>query len=188
MSDVIGCFSYDLLDYSWTLPSPNTGNVFFRYKGAKIEIVGAQLDNNGDYTCTVRDQDKEVSMTMSLYVYGSSLTICASVLRRVISSVSERPRITKALVDLDARAGQDFTLSCEASGEPAPAYRWYFNGRSVPSGLQANGNALRFYNVKVEVAGMYQCEAYNQHGNAVTTAQIRVDGSSYSMNKLVVKK
>ena len=67
-------FRYDLLTYSWVVPDPDAGNYYYRYQGAKLEIIGATLDNNGEYECYVRNQEREKSIAMKLYVYGMSLS------------------------------------------------------------------------------------------------------------------
>ena len=63
-------FSYDLLAYSWTVPDPTASNTFYRFRGAKLDIIGATLSNNGEYECTVRNRDRETSIKMFLYVFG----------------------------------------------------------------------------------------------------------------------
>ena len=66
----------------------------------------------------------------------------------------------------------------QAMAEPAPTYRWYFNGQLIRqgSGLSPNGNALEFEIIREEHSGMYQCEAFNKYVNSFTTAQVIVDG------------
>ena len=78
-----GVLRYDLLTYSWTVPNPEAGNYFFRYQGAKLEIIKATLENNGDYQCSVRNQDREVSVTMTLFVYGKIRSNFTNVLKNL---------------------------------------------------------------------------------------------------------
>ena len=69
------------------------------------------------------------------------------------------PNITNHPVAMkDMKKGQTLELSCKATGDPAPSYRWRKNGALLPESEAEN---LRIENVTTDDSGNYICEAYN---------------------------
>ena len=56
------------------------------------------------------------------------------------------------------KTGLTLELTCRATGDPAPSYRWKKNGRILPG---INTENLRIKNVTTNDSGNYTCEAYN---------------------------
>lgn len=60
--------------------------------------------------------------------------------------------------------GQDFTITCEASGSPRPTIRWTKVHESLGNNVHQNGNVLRIISARPENRGIYLCIAENDAG------------------------
>jgi endonuclease/exonuclease/phosphatase family metal-dependent hydrolase len=76
------------------------------------------------------------------------------------------PQIVTPPGSRNAVAGETVQFSVVASGNPAPAYQWRFNGSPL---AQATNAALTLFNVTTNDAGSYQVLVTNNQG-AVTSA------------------
>lgn len=69
------------------------------------------------------------------------------------------PNITHNPVAMkDLKIGQTLELSCKATGNPAPSYRWRKNGALLPGN---NRETLRMEKITANDSGNYSCEAFN---------------------------
>lgn len=108
------------------------------------------------------------------------------------------PIIISSPANTTVVAGGDVTLSCNATGLPAPLIRWYDSRGLVisppaqglhpkpqspplagteppcPSVPRLGWGSLRLRNVTPERAGEFRCEASNEHGSALSTAFLTV--------------
>ncbi|XP_068685519.1 uncharacterized protein [Montipora foliosa] len=66
--------------------------------------------------------------------------------------------------------GRNLTLSCQATGIPAPTVFWV----KTSNGQRTNGTELVFRNISRSEAGEYICEARNSYGNASESTTIDV--------------
>ena len=57
--------------------------------------------------------------------------------------------------------GDNVTFTCNATGNPAPTFRWTRNGSVLTTGLSLDGKQLTITNVTREDSGQYVCEATN---------------------------
>ena len=57
--------------------------------------------------------------------------------------------------------GDNVTFTCNATGNPAPTFRWTRNGSVLTTGLSLDGKQLTITNVTREDSGQYLCEATN---------------------------
>lgn len=72
--------------------------------------------------------------------------------------------------------GSSLTLTCEAEGNPKPAFTWTAlkpNGQSVEMGKSQN---IFMHNVSLSDAGTYQCDVSNDLGRQNTTVSVVVQG------------
>ncbi|KAG9488490.1 intercellular adhesion molecule 5-like [Eleutherodactylus coqui] len=70
--------------------------------------------------------------------------------------------------------GDNLTLSCQASGFPAPTLHWIYPNAEVE--ISPNKSTLQIWNAKKENMGNYSCTARNKHGSAIKSWKITLEG------------
>ncbi len=93
----------------------------------------------------------------------------------------DQPKITDHPESQTITEGDgDVTLSCDASGSPAPELSWTRNGSPVETSnnsrisLSNNNKSLTITNVNRADSGKYQCVASNKLGNATSNATLDI--------------
>ena len=71
--------------------------------------------------------------------------------------------------------GQDFSLPCEATGDPRPTVIWSMSGGDLPSNVQQTGNIIRILNARPENSGVFVCYAENSGGTDQQATIIEVE-------------
>ena len=135
-------------------------NMLYLYQGVdipgavplqrQITILGAEVKSllsNEDLSVT-EAAEKSLRILQMLRDIKDENVFCA-----VAPNITHNPASFK-----DLKNGQTLELSCKASGDPAPSYRWKRNG-IVLSGN--NKETLRIEKVTRNDSGNYTCEAYN---------------------------
>lgn len=96
------------------------------------------------------------------------------------------PSITQQPEDAVVAPGAMATFSCAASGEPLPSISWTRDEQPVVSSPQATiiggggTSSLTLTGVQSEVTGIYQCEAVNTEGTAVSDgAELQLASESH---------
>jgi len=70
---------------------------------------------------------------------------------------------------INAKQGDDVTLSCTAVGHPTPHLAWTREGKRMPNGEESiTGEKITLENVSAAHAGTYQCTAANGNGHPVS--------------------
>uniref|UniRef100_A0A8C5JEA5 Cell adhesion associated, oncogene regulated n=1 Tax=Junco hyemalis TaxID=40217 RepID=A0A8C5JEA5_JUNHY len=148
--------------------------------GNHLSICGVTLADSGLYQCVGNNGIGFVQSTGRLWVQPDKDSV---------------PIIISSPANTTVVAGGDVTLSCNATGLPAPVIRWYDSrgleiSQGLPAGAQspppagpeprcpsvprAGWGSLRLRNVSAERAGRLRCEASNEHGSALATAFLTV--------------
>ncbi|XP_054148900.1 cell adhesion molecule-related/down-regulated by oncogenes [Melozone crissalis] len=148
--------------------------------GNRLRICGVTLGDAGLYQCVGNNGIGFVQSTGRLRVQPGKDSV---------------PTIISSPANTTVVAGGDVTLSCNATGLPAPVIRWYDSrgleiSQGLPPGAQspppagpeprcpsvprAGWGSLRLRNVSAERAGRLRCEASNEHGSALATAFLTV--------------
>ena len=89
---------------------------------------------------------------------------------------TEKPSITVQPRGVTIREGEDITLSCNASGNPAPTISWTRNGSPLDTSnnsrisFSVNNKQLTITNGSRTDRGEYRCVAKNRVGNATSNA------------------
>ena len=70
-------------------------------------------------------------------------------------------------------------LTCAASGDPAPSYKWTKDGSTIDESAQFENDkkTLILKNVTPANDGVYTCWAINEAGNDSTTTNLTVHGT-----------
>jgi hypothetical protein len=92
-------------------------------------------------------------------------------LRSAAFIIVSPPVVTLAPVSLAAYPGQSPAFSVSASGSPAPAYQWAFNGTNIAG---ATNSQLTFTVVQTNQAGVYSVLVTNLSGNTNLSATLTV--------------
>ncbi|XP_049312042.1 basement membrane-specific heparan sulfate proteoglycan core protein isoform X28 [Bactrocera dorsalis] len=71
--------------------------------------------------------------------------------------------------------GQDFSITCEATGSPYPSIKWTKVHEALADNVQQTGNVLRIINARPENRGMYLCIAENIAGSEESNTIIDVE-------------
>ena len=67
--------------------------------------------------------------------------------------------------------GKNFTLTCNASGDPTPNITWRKEGLTAAQ-FNVSGHKLSLVNVKREDVGSYKCTADNGYGTPATSLAV----------------
>lgn len=127
-------------------------------KNGVLTIKNARAEDSGRYICT------------SSIPSATPTTEAADVFVEPSDSGHRQSPHIKPLNELyTVVQGQDFSLVCEASGNPYPAVTWTkVHDNSLGSNVQQNGNILRILNAQVDNRGVYLCVA---NSDGVSTEQ-----------------
>ncbi|KAI1891477.1 hypothetical protein AGOR_G00144220 [Albula goreensis] len=130
-------------------------------QGTTVQIIQAQVDDTGRYSCVATNEAGEVSRHFNLKVLdpprinGSDLPAEVSV---VVNNVLE--------------------LQCVATGIPTPTLTWMKDGRPLPQTDSARvlrgGEVLRVASAQVEDTGRYTCLATSPAGDDDKEFLVRV--------------
>ncbi|KAG1714169.1 Neuroglian [Nymphon striatum] len=128
---------------------------------------------------------RHLELRMPLIVGCILISISLKCISAQISTVPTPPYFTKQpkhelLFQVSAQADEKdkpFVLECEAKGQPPPKYTWYKNGLVFQSDVydkrinrQADRGTLVFISPAKNDEGLYQCNATNIHGTAMSNA------------------
>ncbi|XP_056011523.1 neural cell adhesion molecule 1-like isoform X5 [Ostrea edulis] len=131
--------------------------------GLEIARVNSSLDE-GPFVCNV-------------FGTGSSSSKVKFIIIQV--TVIVRPKITTPPSAGQAVEGQEFRFQCIGTGKPSPEYRW-FKGESSNElagdryDINKQTGILIIKQVKKDDEGLYKCEARNEAGLDMKTAQLAV--------------
>ncbi|XP_065079146.1 basement membrane-specific heparan sulfate proteoglycan core protein isoform X5 [Ochlerotatus camptorhynchus] len=115
-------------------------------------IDHATVDNSGQYTCT--------AIFPSGRERTSYVDVIITPMRPDLTAPRVKPLDNKHLVT----QGADYSITCEASGNPHPTVKWTLSGKPYANNVQQNGNVLRILNAQPSNGGVYICVAENSEG------------------------
>ncbi|XP_028318187.1 protein turtle homolog A-like isoform X2 [Gouania willdenowi] len=140
-----------------------------RYEGraslvqsSSLRLSGVQLEDRGLYECRTLLLDKPTDE-----LRNGSWTLL---------SITAPPTFTQAPpLQMEALFGASLSLTCVASGNPAPIITWLKDGREIP-GSNDKVEVLVLPAVTSQSAGLYVCIASNSEGNVSHTTNVKVKG------------
>ncbi|XP_027560313.1 hemicentin-1 isoform X2 [Neopelma chrysocephalum] len=153
-------YSYPPATITWLKdgnPLESNRNIRILPGGRTLQILSAQEDSAGTYTCTATNEAGETSKDYEVKVY-----IPPTITRGDVSGTGLSPKEVKIKVN------HSLTLECEAQAVPAAAISWYKDGQPVKADdhvlIQASGQTLHIKEAQVSDTGRYTCLASNIAG------------------------
>ncbi|XP_042661906.1 hemicentin-1 isoform X1 [Tyto alba] len=126
--------------------------------GRTLQILNAQEDNAGRYTCIATNEAGETLKHYEVKVYIPPTINKGDISRMGLSAKEVKIKVNHSL-----------TLECEAHAIPAAAISWYKDGQPLkPDGhviIQASGRTLQIKEAQVSDTGRYTCLASNIAGD-----------------------
>ncbi|XP_074858282.1 hemicentin-1 isoform X3 [Carettochelys insculpta] len=153
-------YSYPPATITWLkdgAPLESNRNIRILPGGRTLQILNAQEDSAGRYTCIATNEAGE---TLKHYVV--KIYIPPVINKGDISGMGISPKEVKIKVN------NSFTLDCEVHAIPAAAISWYKDGQPIKADahitIQASGHTLRIKEAQISDTGRYMCVASNIAG------------------------
>ena len=140
------------LSYQWRLNGTNIPGAV----STSVTLAFAQYSDAGSYSVFVTNS------------YGAALS--SNAILTVIPPTP--PAFISQPGDQTVPVGTNVMLTASATGAPAAAYQWYFNGTALSDGLHYSGtgsSALQIFNVQTNDTGAYFAVATNSGGAATSS-------------------
>ncbi|XP_063154493.1 hemicentin-1 [Candoia aspera] len=157
---VCEAYSYPPATITWLkdgVPIESNKNIRILPGGRTLQILNAQEDNTGRYTCIAMNEAGETLKHYEVKVY-----IPPMISRGDLSGVGLSPKEVKI------RVNNSLTLECEVHAIPAAGIRWYKDGQHITSDdhltIQGGGRILRIMATQISDTGRYSCVASNIAG------------------------
>ncbi|XP_058821183.1 basement membrane-specific heparan sulfate proteoglycan core protein isoform X2 [Topomyia yanbarensis] len=115
-------------------------------------IEHSTIDNSGRYSCT------------AIFPSGRERTSFVDVVIAPIRPDLTTPRVKTLDNKHTITQGTDYTIICEATGNPHPTVKWTLSGKPFSPNVQQSGNTLRILNAQPDNGGVYICVAENSEG------------------------
>ncbi|XP_050413237.1 contactin-5 [Patella vulgata] len=155
------CFAFGSpLTYSWTFNGePLKNKTRLSDNNRRMSIPDAQLDDEGNYTCTAANNSTNTSRNLLLQIKG-------------------RPIFSLALSDGEVKENAFHKLTCLSYGPAKPVITWYRNGepiRNITDRYYADNKYFIILSPKIgRDDGIFQCAAKNAYGTIYSTAKITI--------------
>uniref|UniRef100_A0A8C8RV15 Hemicentin-1 n=1 Tax=Pelusios castaneus TaxID=367368 RepID=A0A8C8RV15_9SAUR len=153
-------YSYPPATITWLkdgVPLESNRNIRILPGGRTLQILNAQEDSSGRYTCIATNEAGE-----TLKHYEVKIYIPPIINKGDISGMGLSPKEVKIKVN------NSLTLECEAHAIPAAAISWYKDGQPIKPDahvtIQASGRILQIKEAQVSDTGRYSCVAANIAG------------------------
>ncbi|XP_010080185.1 PREDICTED: hemicentin-1-like, partial [Pterocles gutturalis] len=157
---VCEAYSYPPATITWLKdgnPLESNRNIRILPGGRTLQILNAQEDNAGRYTCIATNEAGETLKHYEVKVY-----IPPTINKGDVSAMGLSPKEVKIKVN------HSLTLECEAHAIPAAAISWYKDGQPLKPDdhviIQASGRTLQIKEAQVSDTGRYTCLASNIAG------------------------
>lgn len=129
-----------------------------------LTIENVRVEDSGRYTCTSTPSGPDQKP-------GTTSEVVDVVITDNSHGLLEPPRIKPLEEMYTVVQGSDFTLACEASGNPYPTVVWVKIHEELGSNCQQIGNILKIINAQPHNRGVYQCTA-TSNGQSTETSTI----------------
>lgn len=133
-----------------------------------LTIQNVRVEDSGRYVCS--------STPAAPSRPDESITEIVDVFINEDSNNAQSPQVKPFDEQYIVIQGTDFTLTCEASGNPYPTITWTrIHENNLGSNVQQIGNILKIFNAQPDNRGIYQCTATSNGQTAESSAIIDID-------------
>nr|XP_005290755.1 hemicentin-1 isoform X1 [Chrysemys picta bellii] len=153
-------YSYPPATITWLkdgAPLESNRNIRILPGGRTLQILNAQEDSAGRYTCIATNEAGE-----TLKHYEVKIYIPPVINKGDISGMGLSPKEVKIKIN------NSLTLECEVHAIPAAAISWYKDGQPIKPDahvtIQASGRTLQIKEAQISDTGRYACLASNVAG------------------------
>uniref|UniRef100_A0A8C2MET6 Hemicentin-1 n=1 Tax=Cricetulus griseus TaxID=10029 RepID=A0A8C2MET6_CRIGR len=157
---VCEAYSYPPATITWFkdgAPLESNRNIRILPGGRTLQILNAQEDNAGRYSCVATNEAGEMIKHYEVKVYIPPIIKKGDLLGPGLSPKEVKIRVNNSL-----------TLECEAYAIPSASLRWYKDGQPLKSddhvNIAANGHTLQIKEAQISDTGRYTCVASNLAG------------------------
>uniref|UniRef100_A0A8C3DQA4 Hemicentin-1 n=1 Tax=Corvus moneduloides TaxID=1196302 RepID=A0A8C3DQA4_CORMO len=157
---VCEAYSYPPATITWLkdgIPLESSRNIRILPGGRTLQILNAQQDSAGRYTCIATNEAGRALRHYEVKVY-----IPPTIAKGDVSGTGLSPKEVKIKVN------HSLTLECEAHAIPAAAISWYKDGQPLQGDehvlIQGSGHTLHIKEAQVSDTGRYTCLASNIAG------------------------
>uniref|UniRef100_A0A8D0V8T8 Hemicentin-1 n=1 Tax=Sus scrofa TaxID=9823 RepID=A0A8D0V8T8_PIG len=157
---VCEAFSYPPAIITWFkngTPLESNRNIRILPGGRTLQILNAQEDNAGRYSCVATNEAGEMIKHYEVKVYIPPIINKGDLLGPGLSPKEVKIKVNNTL-----------TLECEAYAVPSASLSWYKDGQPLKSDdhvtIAANGHTLQIKEAQISDTGRYTCVASNIAG------------------------
>nr|XP_036865807.1 hemicentin-1 [Manis javanica] len=157
---VCEAYSYPPATITWFkngTPLESNQNIRILPGGRTLQILNAQEDNAGRYSCVATNEAGEMIKHYEVKVYIPPIINKGDLLGPGLSPKEVKIKINNTL-----------TLECEAYAIPSASLSWYKDGQPLRSddhvNIAANGHTLQIKKTQISDTGRYTCVASNIAG------------------------
>ena len=162
--------------------SPITDSRFTVASNGSLLISSVMSNDAGQYVCTATNQVLDITRTSGaaqFQVFGKHTKVSHSHNFYCLCHFSSLvvPAITQSPQSVSIGIGGSFTLTCSASGSPAPSFTWSKDGSTLANDgahIVINGGSVTVSNVVQSDVGTYTCVASNSVGSAQANALVAI--------------
>nr|XP_044998229.1 hemicentin-1 isoform X3 [Jaculus jaculus] len=157
---VCEAYSYPPATITWFkdgAPLESNRNIRILPGGRTLQILNAQEDNAGRYSCVATNEAGEMMKHYEVKVYIPPIINRGDLLGPGLSPKEVKIKVNNTL-----------TLECEAYAIPSASLSWYKDGQPLQSDdhvhIAANGHTLQIKEAQISDTGRYTCVASNLAG------------------------
>ncbi|XP_012591877.2 hemicentin-1 [Microcebus murinus] len=157
---VCEAYSYPPATITWFkdgAPLESNQNIRILPGGRTLQILNAQEDNAGRYSCVATNEAGEMIKHYEVKVYIPPIINKGELLGPGLSPKEVKIKVNNTL-----------TLECEAYAIPSASLSWYKDGQPLKSddhvNIAANGHTLQIKETQISDTGRYTCVASNIAG------------------------
>ncbi|XP_021098568.1 hemicentin-1 [Heterocephalus glaber] len=157
---VCEAYSYPPATITWFkdgAPLESTQNIRILPGGRTLQILNAQENNAGRYSCVATNEAGEMIKHYKVKVYIPPIINKGDILGPGLSPKEVKIKVNNTL-----------TLECEAYAIPSASLSWYKDGQPLKSDdhvtIAANGHTLQIKEAQISDTGRYTCVASNLAG------------------------